>query len=298
MRGLLIVNEFLNTTKFSEHTNWLLSAANKQQVTMKVMTNAECLVILNSKEKQSFLEYERPNFILFWDKDVLLARHLELLGFKVYNSAQAIADCDDKARTHLLLSHNGIMMPKTIVAPMTFKNIGYTNLDFLSRVEEEIGYPMVVKECFGSFGAQVYLVRNSVQLKQRVQALAGTKMLFQEFIASSAGKDLRLQVVGQEVVASMYRYSVNGDFRANITNGGHMKPYQPSSDEIKLALKCCEILNLTFAGVDLLFGPCEEPLVCEVNSNAHFKNIYDCTGVDTAKKMIEFIRADQEQFGT
>ena len=290
MKGLLIVNEFLNTTKFSEHTNWLLSAAVKHNIEMTVMTNAECLVILSSKRRQSF-GAERPDFILFWDKDILLARHLELLGFKVYNSAQAIEDCDNKARTHLILTQQKIAMPKTILSPMTYQNIGYTNHKFLREVEEELGFPMVVKECFGSFGAQVYLVENSEQLDDLVSKLAGIPMLFQEFIATSAGKDIRLQVVGGEVVASMYRYSVNGDFRANITNGGKMKPYQPSEQEIQIALRCCEILNLTFAGVDLLFG-FQQAIVCEVNSNAHFKNIYDCTGVDTADKIIEFIQAD------
>lgn len=293
MKGLLIVNEFLNTTKFSEHANWLLSAARELEITMKVMTNAECLVILNAKERHSFLEKEQPDFVLFWDKDVRLAKYLELLGIKVYNSAQAIADCDDKSRTHLILSNHGITMPKTILGPMTYPNIGYTNLNFLSSVEEELGFPMVVKECFGSFGAQVHLVTDSEQLKILVRQLAGVPILFQEFISSSVGKDIRLQVVGGKVVASMYRYSVNGDFRANITNGGQMKPYHPSEEEIKIALKCCEILKLAFAGVDILFGPLQQPIVCEVNSNAHFKNIYDCTGVDTAKKIIEFIKEDR-----
>jgi glutathione synthase/RimK-type ligase-like ATP-grasp enzyme len=87
----------------------------------------------------------------------------------------------------------------------------------------------------------------------------------------------------------MYRYSLNGDFRANITNGGKMKAYEPSREEISLAISCCNILNLTFGGVDILLGRNNKPIVCEVNSNAHFKNIYECTKVNTAQKIIEHI---------
>ncbi|MBR6729048.1 MAG: RimK family alpha-L-glutamate ligase, partial [Clostridia bacterium] len=44
-----------------------------------------------------------------------------------------------------------------------------------------------------------------------------------------------------------------------------------------------------FAGVDFLFGANGQPILCEVNSNAHFKNLYDCTGVNAAEYIIEYI---------
>ena len=39
---------------------------------------------------------------------------------------------------------------------------------------------------------------------------------------------------------------------------------------------------------DILFGE-NGPILCEVNSNAHFKNIYDCTGENVADYIIEYI---------
>lgn len=290
MTGLLIVNEFLNTSKYSEHTEWLLRAAKDADISLDLMTNAECLVTLSNIDEDN-TALKRYDFVLFWDKDINLAMHLELLGLRVFNCSKAIANCDDKSKTHLILQHHGIQMPKTILAPMTYPNIGYTDYSFLEKVEEELKFPFVVKECFGSFGAQVYLVHNRQELLALMHEIGPKPMLFQEFIECSAGKDVRLQVVGEEVVASMYRYSVNGDFRANITNGGHMKCYQPSKEEIALAVTCCKILNLSFAGVDLLFGEDGKPIVCEVNSNAHFKNIYECTKVNTANKIIDFIKS-------
>ena len=115
----------------------------------------------------------------------------------------------------------------------------------------------------------------------------GKPVVFQEYVENTKGRDVRLQVVGDKVIAGMYRYSYD-DFRANVSIGGHMKEYTPSQEECTLAVRAAMAVGADFAGVDLLFGE-QGMLVCEVNSNAHFKNIFDCTGVNTAEKIMEFI---------
>lgn len=285
MKAWLVTNEFLHSNKFTEIHSWFIEAAKKKGIDLQIKTNAEILAVLGSGYRQ------KPplDFILFWDKDVRLANYLECMGYLVMNSSQAIAACDDKSMTHLILQSQGIPMPKTVLGPMTYENIGYTNYDFLEIVQRELEYPIIVKECFGSFGAQVYKAETAEQLKALVQQIGNKPMLFQEYIASSKGKDLRLHVVGDQVVTAMYRYSVNGDFRANISNGGHMKPYEPTELEKELAIESTKALGLDFAGVDLLFGEDGTALVCEVNSNAHFRNIYDCTGVNVADSIMDYI---------
>jgi len=290
MTGWLVVNEFLHSNKFDEIHNWLQDAAERQGIKLIRKTNAQLLIELPYRD---FPEGGRADvdFVLFWDKDVRLARYLELMGYKVYNSSEAIYACDDKSMTHFLLTGAGIPMPRTIVAPMTFDNIGYTSTGFLEETAERLGFPLIVKECFGSFGQQVYLVKDLNELIDKVRQIGTKPMLFQEYIKTSHGRDIRLQVVGNQVIAAMYRYSDSGDFRANLTIGGKMKPYRPTDKQVNLAVKCCEILGLDFAGVDILFGEEEEPIVCEVNSNAHFKNIYDCTGVNAADAIISHIKS-------
>ena len=46
-------------------------------------------------------------------------------------------------------------------------------------------------------------------------------------------------------VAAMYRYN-DADFRANITNGGSMKPYEPKEAQVELARKVMRTLGLDF----------------------------------------------------
>ena len=292
--GWLIVNHFLQTGKFNEIYDWLLAAANKVGCRLDKKTNAEVLACISDGTLLGLTaSKDRPDFILFWDKDVRLAKTLEGLGFRLFNRADAIAACDDKSLTFSKLAMfkdtYPIPMPKTVLAPMTYANIGYHgDLAFLDLIEEQLSYPMVIKECFGSFGAQVYLAQNRTEVETITEQCAGKPLIFQEFIQSSFGRDLRLEVVGGKVVATMLR-THDSDFRANITNGGKMSPYTPSQEARTLAINVCKALNLDFAGVDLLFGSNDEPILCEVNSNAHFKNIYTCTGVNAADKIMEHI---------
>lgn len=68
-----------------------------------------------------------------------------------------------------------------------------------------------------------------------------------------------------------------------------MRPYIPSAQEAELAVAACRAVGADFAGVDLLLGETGERFVCEVNSNAHFKNIEDCTGVSVATYILQYI---------
>ena len=86
----------------------------------------------------------------------------------------------------------------------------------------------------------------------------------------------------------MLRQSTDGDFRSNLTRGGSMAPYSPTRAEAELAVAATELLGLDFAGVDVLFGR-DGPLLCEVNSNAHFKTTLECTGVNMAVEIMRHI---------
>lgn len=282
----MVVNEYLRTGKFNEIHSWLLEAADKYGIALEMRSNAEMLAVIGEDAVNTDRE---ADFILFLDKDTRLALYLEKLGYPVFNSSRAIGICDDKALTHLILMNSGVPMPETMIAPFTFENIGYTNYDFLKRVADRLAYPLIVKECFGSFGQQVYLINSYDELLAKMKDIGPKPVIFQRFIKSSFGRDIRLQVVGDKVIAAIYRYSDKGDFRANLTNGAKMKPYIPTDRQCELALQACKLIGLDFAGVDILFGENEEPLVCEVNSNAHFKNIYDCTGINAAEAIIKHI---------
>ncbi|MBE5802607.1 MAG: RimK family alpha-L-glutamate ligase [Clostridiales bacterium] len=283
-RGLLVVNAFLRTSKFDELYQILADAAKECGMALDVQTNAELICAMETGEFRK----EDYAFVLFWDKDVLLAQRLEQMGVRLFNSARSIALCDDKAMTWLALRETDIPMPRTIPLPKTFSAVGYPSLDF-ARLGDALGYPVVVKECFGSFGQQVYLCESRAALEQKLRELAGTPLLLQKAVTESLGRDVRINVVGGKVVASILRKSNDGDFRSNLTLGGSMEPYTPTPEEAALAIRATALLGLDFAGVDVLFGN-DGPILCEVNSNAHFKTTLSCTGVNMALCIMQYIK--------
>ena len=286
LHGWLVVNQFLNANKYSELYDWFQAASEKFGVKLSVKTNAELIV----EDIESLRIKEKVDFVLFWDKDIRLAQMLEDIGLPLYNTSKSIEMCDDKGYTAIMLKKYGVPMPETILAPKTYERPNYNDVSFLDGIEKRLGYPMVVKESYGSFGWQVYLANNREEVVKLLHETSPKPLIFQEFIDSSRGRDLRLQVVGDTVVASMMRNSTSDDFRANLTIGGVMKAYEPSEEERKLAIDACRALGLDFGGVDLLFGPDGRQIVCEVNSNAHFRNIYDCTKVNVAESILAYIK--------
>ena len=310
-QGWLIVNEYLDTEKFLEIRKLFLSGAEKKNVKLTVYTNADFAVDLSGAvvKSRAFDEGE-PEFIIFYDKDITLASALEKMGYRLYNSADAIDVCDSKVKTATRISEYNlncrgdeakILMPKTYKVPFTYENIGIKDsysFDFLDYVEKDLceagkgalsgAYPMVIKESNSSFGMGVHLAGSREEAVKLICEYGNKECIIQEYLSYSSGRDYRLQMVSDKCVCAMMRSNEN-DFRANITNGGKMSEYKPTDEDLTLARNVMKCLKLDFAGIDIMHDKSGRAVFLEANSNAHFKNIYDLTGINAAEKMIEYI---------
>ena len=310
-QGWLIVNEYLDTEKFLEIRKLFLSGAEKKNVKLTVYTNADFAVDLSDAvvNSRAFDESE-PQFIIFYDKDITLARALEKMGYRLYNSADAISVCDSKVKTAEKIAEYNlnckddeakILMPKTYKVPFSYENIGIKDsysFDFLDYVEKDLceagedalsdAYPMVIKESNSSFGMGVHLAGSREEAVKLICEYGNKECIIQEYLSYSSGRDYRLQMVSDKCVCAMMRSNEN-DFRANITNGGKMSEYKPTDEDLSLARNVMKCLKLDFAGIDIMHDKSGRAVFLEANSNAHFKNIYDLTGINAAEKMIEYI---------
>lgn len=286
MKGLLVVNGFINNNigvRFNNLYEMLIEAFKELNTELIIKKNSDLLISIN------YNNLDHYDFVLFWDKDIKLANHLENLGYKLFNSAKAIEVCDDKAKTYLALENKGIKMPKTIIPPFTFSNNPYNNYDFLDEVIEKLGLPLVMKECFGSFGEQVYLVKSKEEIIDIIKRIFPKEFLFQEFISSSFGKDIRVEVVNGKALGAVMRIQDNGDFRSNVLQGGKMVKTTPDESYLRVSEKAIIETGCSFGGVDILIGENNEPILCEVNSNVHFKTFYTITGINLAKEIAKYV---------
>ena len=282
MKAWLIVNGFVDSNKFNELYGYLSRAAARHNIALEIKTSDS----FTRPVGERICVEDRPDFVLFWDKDIHLARRLEKEGLRLFNSAGAIEICDNKILTAVALDGK-VKTPRTIISPKTFEGVGYKRQEFVKNATRVLGLPLIIKEAYGSFGAQVYLANTLDKAKEIVTSLGHKDFIMQEFIAESRGRDVRVNVVGGRVVSAMERYNEK-DFRSNISNGGSMKKIDLGKDIEAVAIAATEAIGLDFAGVDVLFGK-DGPTVCEVNSNPHFKSSLECTGVDMSEKIIDYI---------
>lgn len=283
MTGLLLTNKYAVSNNFEALKNYIFDAAKNNNIELSIYNNVEILNLLLTQKIKNF------DFVLFWDKDVKLAMYLESIGLKVFNSSESIRLCDDKSLTYITLLNKNIVQPKTIFSPLIYYHDISEDEEFIDIILSNFNFPFIFKECFGSFGEQVYLINNKSELVNRIKACDVWPFIVQEFIEESFGKDLRVYIVGDKIVGAIKRENKSGDFRANVMRGGIASAYSLSEAEKELAFKAKNALKLDFCGVDILFGKNNVPILCEVNSNAYFVGLNRELKINVADYIFKYI---------
>ncbi|MDR2524284.1 MAG: RimK family alpha-L-glutamate ligase [Candidatus Nomurabacteria bacterium] len=212
-----------------------------------------------------------------------IVRQLEREGIFTTSSAIAIARSRDKLRATQILARH-VDIPKTVFSRNS------TDID--GMLDQIGGTPVVIKLGRSTHGNGVVLADTKKAAKSALQAFYlynddGTNVLLQEYIAESAGTDIRVFVVGGRVIASMKRQSLDDDFRSNLHKGGEGTAIKLTDEERKIAIKAAKSLGLAVAGVDIMRSE-RGPLVLEVNASPGF-GIEKVTNRDVATPIIEYI---------
>lgn len=214
-------------------------------------------------------------------------RQFEMQGIYTTATSIAITRSRDKLRSMQLLARAGIGIPKTLFASETAA--------FDDLIEQAGGAPLIIKVARGTHGNGVVLAETNKAAKAVMQAffVENVSFLVQEFVKESAGTDIRAVVVGNKVVASMMRQSLDDDFRSNLHQGGEGKVVKLTEEERRTAIKTARAMGLPFCGVDMMRSS-RGPLVLEVNSSPGF-GIEKVTGRNVAEKVIEYIELNAKR---
>ncbi len=284
--GLVISNAFTVWEEFFHMVKRLQDEFSRYAIKLDYKRNDEVVAYID-EDGRAKTNLKRYDFIIYFDKDYPLAKLLELAGFRLFNRAEAIRICDSKMLTHLALTNHGISMPKTINYPLRYGP--GSDQRFHQRVLEELGLPLVIKHYFGSLGEQVYLVKTESEFYDITARLENIPHLYQQFISSSFGRDLRIVLIGHEIVASMQRNAqVAGEFRSNIETGGIGLQVVIPDEFAKMAISVSQILGLDYCGLDLLYGK-HGPILMEVNASAYFSPIEKYSKKDVAGRYVKYI---------
>lgn len=258
---------------------------------VRIINYAKCYVSVESSKPVVYYEGEELN-----DVDVVIpriaasltkygssiVRQFEMQNVFTTTSSIALTRSRDKLRSLQLLAKTGVGIPKTVFARET--------TDAEDVIDKVGGAPAIIKVARGTHGNGVVLAETRKAAKAVMQAfyVEGVNFLVQEFIAESAGTDIRVLVVGGKVVAAVERQSLDDDFRANTHQGGIGVAVKLTEQERKTAQKAAKAMGLPICGVDLMRSA-RGPLVLEVNSSASLKTPEAITGLNVALKIIEYV---------
>ena len=118
--------------------------------------------------------------------------------------------------------------------------------------------------------------------------LKKTVLLYlQEFIPNP-GRDIRVFVVNNKVIGSIYRIAPEGSWINNLSQGGTAKSCKLTAEQEKLSLKASKVIGTTYAGVDIIEG--DRPYVIEINGTPSGKGIFEACGVDVTIGIIEYLK--------
>lgn len=289
LKGVILTNPYDDNPTQSRKAERMRAELNSLGVQVDVMPNDGFVASVTDGNATTSLD---ADFVLYFDKDKYVADILERCGVRVFNGAHATATCDDKMATHLTLSNHGIPMPDTLPGALCYNERGEISDEYIQRAVDRLGLPMVVKQCHGSFGEQVYLVNTFDELKQTVKKIKMSAYLLQRYEFQSSGRDMRVIVIGGKVVCGMLRENLS-DFRSNIAHGGKASAIEVPHDVATLCQKAAQIIGLDYCGVDVLLT---DPVkICEVNSNAMFEAMEAATGLNVAKLYAEHIVSSVKQ---
>ncbi len=286
MKGLILINAYSQNEDYLYQPHRLKEEFEKLGVDIDIIRNNLFLCYIDNNQLK--IKLSGYDFCVFFDKDKYILKALSMTSIPLFNSCEAILNCDDKMLTYLALAGQGVPIPKTLPGLLCYSPTEKVEENTYQIIEEEIAYPLIVKESYGSLGKGVYLAHDRDELKIILEEVKCKPHLCQQFIATSYGKDVRVMVVGGKVIGGMLRSS-SKDFRSNLGAGGEGEPFNPSGEMVELAIKVAEVLGLEYCGIDFLFGSNGEVVVCEVNSNAFFHGFELSTKINVAKIYAEHI---------
>jgi len=163
----------------------------------------------------------------------------------------------DKIRQLALFSFLDVPMPRTRIfaGPACRRE---------KAILARFSFPFVAKVPVGSgLGRGVFLIENRLELREYLEIHAGISYI-QEYIKMD--RDLRVVIIGNQVVHAYWKRSCSGDFRTNVARGGEVILHDIPSDALELVRRAASASGIDYAGFDLCRAG-DRWMVLEANMN-------------------------------
>jgi [lysine-biosynthesis-protein LysW]--L-2-aminoadipate ligase len=260
----------------------LYEAAKKKGVQVENVDCKSLVASLNDKKSKFRGQVVLQRSVSYF-KNVHSTAALEGLGARVINPLHAAILCGNKMYAHIELEKAGVRTPRAVAA--------FSEEGALAALDK-IGYPAVIKPTVGSWGRLIALLRDKdaarAVIEDREHMFPIYQVYYFEEFIERPPRDIRAIVVGNRVVAAIYRYSGEGEWKTNMALGGRAETCPVTKELEDICLKATRALGGQIVGVDLMESKSEGLMVHEVNNTTEFKNTVRVTGVDIPGLMVDY----------
>lgn len=261
--------------------NHLVEEAQKLNIDLRIVGIHDTM-ILENEIMNNGIALEKRNFVINRYKWGNIKDEINSLATRSYNPLDAYNIYINKYEQVKRLRSNEFLVPKYLLG---------TSLLKYEDIAQILGTPFVAKGLESSMGEQISLIEKPEDMNElRNKYGIEKEWLYEEFISTSFGRDMRFYSIRGEVVACMQRKS-QGDFRANVALGASVEPFEITPEIRQIAKDIYNQTGLDFLGIDLLFGK-NKPYFCEINVMPGIEGIESATGVNVAGKIMETIYND------
>lgn len=212
-------------------------------------------------------------------KRVNTMKQLEMRGTLLVNSSEGFLNARDKYRATQLLASSGIRVPETKITEDVY---------VLSETVRVWG-KTVIKPLIGSMGYGSLLVTDPdiAYIIGKTWLSHSQPILIQKY-ARAKDRDVRIFVVGDEVLGAIYRYKPENTWKTNVAQGAKVERAPVDAELAELSVKATKTLKLDYAGVDV--GETEDGYVIyEVNAMPNWQGFYAGTGISPAPKIVDYL---------
>ena len=262
----------------------LYEAAKKRDIKVNNINCKDLSIDLNNERESSpYLNKVIIQRCVSYFKSVHATAALEGLGAHIINSLRTATVCGNKLFAHMELQKAGVKTPNAFSA--------FSEESAIAALDN-LGYPAVIKPTIGSWGRLIALLRDrdaaNAVIEDREHMFPLYQVYYFEELVSRPPRDIRAIVIGDTVVAAIYRYSGPGEWKTNMALGGHAETCPVTNELEDICIKATKAMEGQIVGVDLMESWEHGLIVHEINNTTEFRNTVRVTGVDIPGLMVDF----------
>ncbi len=206
---------------------------------------------------------------------------LESHGIQTINSFNTFNIAGNKIFTTSYLYKNGIRTPETLVS--------FSHDNALSTAGI-MGYPVVFKPASGSWGRMISLLQdeNIAETVFSLNDMVSENSYYLQRYVERPPRDIRAIVVGEDISATIYRYSGEG-WKTNLALGGKVEKANLTEDQRDMLIRTAQLFDPGIIGIDAM--ETDEGLVIhEINSRVEFKGASRVYGNKIIRDIVKYLK--------